>query len=81
MLCVVPSVIGLKLEDAKAKIAAANCSVGAVTRAKSKRAAGTVLAQRPGPKVRLAARSVIKLFVSNGRAGPDTARGRALNRP
>ena len=67
-LCVVPSVVGLKLAKAKARITAATCSVGAVTRAKSKRTAGTVLAQRPEPNRRLAARAVVKLVVSNGRA-------------
>ena len=67
-LCVVPSVIGLKLEDAKARITVARCSVGAVARANSNRAAGTVLAQRPEPKARLAARTRMKLVVSNGQA-------------
>jgi hypothetical protein len=67
-LCVVPSVVGLTLKDAKARITAAKCSVGAVTRAKSKWAASTVLAQRPEPSMRLAARTLIKLVVSNGRA-------------
>jgi hypothetical protein len=68
-ICLVPRLVGLTLQDAKAKITAAKCAVGAVTRSKSNRAAGTVLAQRPESNRRLAARSLIKLVVSAGRAG------------
>src|SRR6478735_4856349 len=47
MDCVVPRVIGLQLAVAKARITKTECSIGAVRRIHSKRAAGTILNQRP----------------------------------
>jgi hypothetical protein len=65
--CVVPRVVGLKLNIAKAKIKGASCSLGAVKRVHSKRPAGTVLLQRPKTtKRKLPEGAAIRLVVSNG---------------
>src|SRR5262245_27943418 len=66
--CVVPAVAGLQLKDAKARIAQAKCSLGAVMRKSSNRPLGTVLEQRPKDSVRLATGATVTLVVSNGRS-------------
>jgi len=45
--CVVPRVIGMRLATARARIGRANCRVGRVRRARSRRRAGKVLSQSP----------------------------------
>ena len=47
-LCVVPAVVGTTLDTARTRIAEAGCTVGAVTRVRS-RQVGIVLAQSPAP--------------------------------
>ena len=46
--CVVPDVVGMKLDTARVRIVDAGCSVGKVTRVRSKQP-GIVLAQSPAP--------------------------------
>jgi PASTA domain len=65
--CVVPNVVGLRLEAAKSRIGVARCSLGAVRRIDSDRRAGTVLAQQPKTGKRLSKDAAIRLVVSNGR--------------
>jgi hypothetical protein len=50
--CVVPAVVGLKLETAQTKIRVAGCTVGTITRVLSKQV-GFVLAQNPPAGTRL----------------------------
>ena len=64
--CIVPVLAGLKLKDAKARIASAHCSLGAMMRKTSNRPSGTVLDQRPKGKMRLANGATVTLVVSNG---------------
>ncbi len=66
--CIVPVVEGLNLTVAKARIALAHCSLGAVRRQTSDRPSGTVIDQRPIQKVRLAKGAKVTLVVSNGRS-------------
>lgn len=64
--CVVPSVVGLHLKEAEARITLAKCSLDAVKRVASERPAGTVLVERPTPKTRLDNGTKISLVVSRG---------------
>lgn len=64
--CVVPNVTGLRLADARARIRAAKCSVGLVTRVQSARGAGTVLGQRPKAGTKLPKGALVDLRVSDG---------------
>ena len=66
--CIVPVLAGLQLKDAKARIARAHCSLGAVIRRTSNRPSGTVLDQRPRGKMLLADGATVTLVVSNGRS-------------
>lgn len=66
--CIVPVLAGLQLKDAKARIARAHCSLGAVMRTTSNRPFATVLDQRPRGKMRLANGATVTLVVSNGRS-------------
>ena len=52
--CVVPAVVGLRLDAARARIVDRNCSVGTVKRVRSKQV-GIVLAQSPAPGTTTAA--------------------------
>ena len=66
--CVVPNVKGKSLATAKARIAAAHCRTGKVTRAKSRSVAtGRVVSQRPKAGTKLASGSKVSLVVSRGR--------------
>jgi hypothetical protein len=65
-LCVVPRVSGLQLENAKARLKLAGCSLGAVVRRNSDRPLDTVLSQQPTPNKRLPTGTAITLTVSNG---------------
>jgi hypothetical protein len=66
--CVVPRVIGKRLQAARRAIARANCRVGRVRRARSKRVRrGLVLAQSPRPGRRMANGARVRLVVSSGR--------------
>ncbi len=68
MDCVVPRVVGLQLAVAKARITKTECSIGAVRRIHSKRAAGIILSQRPSETGRqLPNDTAIRLVVSIGR--------------
>ena len=60
--CVVPSVVGLRLRQARARIRKRHCRVGHVSRRHSKRV-GRVLAQHPRPGRRLASGSRVNLVV------------------
>ena len=67
MNCVIPRVVGLQLPAAKARITITKCSLGAVTRVRSTRPAGTVLSQQPTKTGRqMADRTAIRLIVSSG---------------
>ena len=62
--CVVPRVIGKRLAVARTRIRRANCSVGAVRRARAARKrAGKVLSQSPRPGSVRARGSKVKLVV------------------
>ena len=50
--CVVPGVVGMQLDTARARIRDAGCSVGPITRVRSKQA-GRVVAQSPAAGTRL----------------------------
>jgi hypothetical protein len=66
--CVVPNVKGKPLATAKARIAAAHCRTGAVTRARSRTVAkGKVISQRPKAGTKLASGAKVSLVVSRGR--------------
>jgi serine/threonine-protein kinase len=66
--CVVPNVKGKSLAGAKARIRAAHCRVGKVTKAKSKSVAkGKVVSQSPKAGSRRAAGSKVNLAVSRGK--------------
>ena len=60
--CVVPSVVGLRLSPARTKIVQASCSVGTVSRVRSKQV-GFVLAQSPAAGTTLAQGSRVNLTV------------------
>jgi beta-lactam-binding protein with PASTA domain len=62
----VPAVVGKPLAKAKAKIRASHCSVGKVTRVRSRKK-GNVVRQSPAARKTLAAGSKVKLWVSRGR--------------
>ena len=66
--CVVPLLAGLRLEDAKRRLALARCPLGAVTHTTSDQPSGTVLGQRPKVKMRLARGGKVTLVVSSGRS-------------
>ena len=66
--CVVPSVVGETLADAKAAIRRGHCRTGKVTRRRSAAVRkGRVLTQRPAPGRRLANGARVNLVVSRGR--------------
>jgi beta-lactam-binding protein with PASTA domain len=60
--CRVPRVIGLRLPTARTRIRRANCRVGRVRRARSRRV-GRVLRQSPRPGVRRARGTRVNLVV------------------
>jgi beta-lactam-binding protein with PASTA domain len=60
--CRVPRVIGLRLPTARTRIRRANCRVGRVRRARSRRV-GRVIAQRPRPGVVRARNTPVHLVV------------------
>jgi Tol biopolymer transport system component len=64
--CVVPPVSGKRLADARIRIRRASCAVGSLRYARSWRARGVVLAQRPGPRAERAIGSRVSLVVSRG---------------
>jgi hypothetical protein len=66
-VCTVPRVLGKRLAAARRSIRAAHCSVGRVRRARSSKAKGRVIVQRPRPGLRKPARTKINLVVSKGR--------------
>jgi hypothetical protein len=65
--CHVPAVVGKTLAKAKTKIRAAHCSVGKVTRIRSKKKKGNVVKQSPAARKVLPAGSKVKLWVSHGK--------------
>lgn len=66
--CVVPNVKGKTLASARTAIVAANCAVGRVTHAASKKVAkGKVISQSPAPGKRETTGSKVNLVVSTGR--------------
>lgn len=64
--CVVPRLSGLRMEDAKAQIRLAKCSLAPIARKNANRAPGVVLAQRPKPGTQLPEGTAISLVVSKG---------------
>jgi len=66
--CAVPRLRGLKLLAAKRLLAKKGCSLGRVTRVRSRRVArGRVVAQRPAPGMRLARNARVRVVLSRGR--------------
>ena len=66
--CSVPRLRGLKLVTAKQLLAKRGCSLGRVSRVRSRRVArGRVVAQRPAPGLRLARGARVRLVLSRGR--------------
>src|SRR4051795_8426130 len=65
--CVVPKLIGLTLKKAKAKLKKAHCRLGKVTKRKSRKHKGHVIAQKPKPKTKRAAGSKVRVVLSRGR--------------
>ena len=68
--CVVPRLAGLRLAQAKAKLVAASCAAGRITRRYSPKPKGRVIAQSPRAGTRLAAGSRVALVTSKGRPAP-----------
>jgi Tol biopolymer transport system component len=68
--CRVPSLVGLALPKAKARISPANCSLGSIRARRSVRSRGSVLVQTPGPGADLPRDARINLVVSRGRRSP-----------
>jgi Tol biopolymer transport system component len=64
--CIVPPVAGKALGDARARIRRASCAVGPVRYARSWRARGTVLSQRPLPRAERKIGSRVRLVISRG---------------
>jgi subtilisin family serine protease len=66
--CAVPRLRGLKLLAAKRLLAKRGCSLGRVSRVRSRRVArGRVVAQRPAPGLRLARGARVRVTLSRGR--------------
>ncbi|MGH3063521.1 MAG: S8 family peptidase [Gaiellaceae bacterium] len=66
--CTVPRLRGLALVAAKRLLAKKGCSLGRVSRVRSRRVArGRVVAQRPAPGIRLGRGARIRLVLSRGR--------------
>jgi eukaryotic-like serine/threonine-protein kinase len=66
-VCTVPRLRGLALAGAKRALAKKGCSLGRVTRAYSRRVRrGRVLAQRPGPGLRLRRGAKVAVVLSRG---------------
>ena len=66
--CAVPRLRGLKLLAAKRLLAKKGCSLGRVTRVRSRRVVrGRVVAQRPAPGMRLARGARVRVVLSRGR--------------
>jgi PASTA domain/Divergent InlB B-repeat domain len=65
--CRVPNVVGQRLATARTRIRRANCSVGRIRYARSKRARGRVIAQSPRPGARRPRGAKVNLAVSRGR--------------
>jgi chitodextrinase len=66
--CTVPRLRGLSLVAAKRLLAKRGCSLGRVSRVRSRRVArGRVVAQRPAPGIRLARGARVRVVLSRGR--------------
>ena len=65
--CSVPRVVGKTLSRARRMIRARHCAVGRIRRARSTRARGKVVSQKPRAGRRLARGSPVSLVVSRGR--------------
>lgn len=65
--CVVPKVVGKRLAAAKQAIKARHCSVGRITKVRSKLKAGLVVSESPKPGRRLKKGAKISLRVSRGK--------------
>ena len=66
--CAVPRLRGLKILAAKRLLAKKGCTLGRVTRVRSRRVArGRVVAQRPAPGMRLARNARVRVVLSRGR--------------
>jgi streptogramin lyase len=65
--CVVPKLVGKKLAAARSAIGTANCAVGRVKKAASKKKSGVVISQSPKPGQKLAKLGKVNLVVSKGK--------------
>ncbi len=66
-VCVVPKVVGRPLGQAKRAMTGANCALGTVKRARSKRMrAGFIISQQPRPGTKLSIGSRVAVVVSRG---------------
>jgi beta-lactam-binding protein with PASTA domain len=66
--CVVPRLRNLTLVSARRLLAKRGCSLGRVTRARSRRVRrGRVIAQRPAPGLRRARGAKVRVVLSRGR--------------
>lgn len=65
--CVVPKLVGLKLAQARKRLAKAHCALGRITRKKSAKPAGRIVAQKPRPRKRGKAGTKVAVVVSRGR--------------
>ena len=71
--CVVPNVVGLSQAAAESALTAAQCTVGAVTSAKSDSAAGTVMSSSPGAGTKLDPDAAVALVVSGTARSPRSS--------
>jgi hypothetical protein len=65
--CTVPKLTGLTLKKAKAKLRKAHCRLGKVTRKRSAKRKGRVIAQKPKPRTRGKAGLKVAVVLSRGR--------------
>lgn len=67
VVCVIPRVVGRTLASARILIFNANCAMGRVTKARSSRPKGLVIAQAPRAGTTRVEGGIVKLIVSRGR--------------
>jgi hypothetical protein len=67
VVCVVPNVVGRTLASARIRIFNANCTLGRVSKARSSRKKGTVIAQAPHAGTTRAEGGRVNVIVSRGR--------------
>jgi hypothetical protein len=65
--CTVPKLAGLTLKAAKRKLVTAHCRLGKVTKKKSAKAKGHVIAQTPKPRAKVRSGTKVAVVLSRGR--------------